>query len=89
MSKEELIRDEDYTEEEAEKMILQNKLDKANEIIEELEDKINAARKLINDFIQLNLQVTEKAGDYSPAMVKLYRIELKSYRKLEKLLSDQ
>lgn len=47
------------------------------------------ARDLINDFIKLNLQVTEKAGDYSPAMVKLYRIELKSYRKLERLLSDE
>jgi len=31
VSREELIRDNDYTEEEAEKMVLQNKLDKANE----------------------------------------------------------
>lgn len=54
MSKEELIRDEDYTEEEAEKMILQNKLDKANEIIEELEDNINTAIDLIKKDLIVN-----------------------------------
>ena len=56
MSKEELIRDEDYTEEEAEKMVLQNKLDKANERIEELEDNINTAV----DFIKKDLIVNER-----------------------------
>lgn len=56
MRKEELIRDEDYTEEEAEKMILQNKLDKANERIEELEDSINTAV----DFIKKDLIVNER-----------------------------
>lgn len=89
MTKEELIRDEDYTEEEAEKIVLQNKLDKANERIEELEDKINTARKLINDFIQLNLQVISNPKDYSLKMVNLYKTELETYRKLEKLLSDK
>ena len=49
MSKEELIRDEDYTEEEAEKMVLQNKLDKANERIEELEDKNKSAIEFIKN----------------------------------------
>lgn len=68
MSKEELIRDEDYTEEEAEKMVLQSKLDKANERIEELEDKINTARKLIDDFIKLNLRVIETPSDYSSSL---------------------
>jgi len=89
VSKEELIRDEDYTEEEAEKMVLQNKLDKANERIEELEDRINTAKNLIKDFIKLNLQVVAKPKDYSSAMVNLYKTELGTYRKLEKLLSDK
>ena len=47
MTREELIRDEDYTEEKAEKMILQNKLDKANEKIEELETLIKEAIKIL------------------------------------------
>ena len=89
MTREELIRDEDYTEEEAEKMVLQNKLDKANERIEELEDRINTAKNLIKDFIKLNLQVVTKPKDYSSAMVNLYKTELGTYRKLEKLLSDK
>lgn len=89
MTREELIRDEDYTEEEAEKMLLQNKLDKANERIEELEDRINTAKNLIKDFIKLNLQVVAKPKDYSSAMVNLYKTELGTYRKLEKLLSDK
>ena len=89
MTKEELIRDEDYTEEEAEKIVLQNKLDKANERIEELEDRINTAKKLIKDFIKLNLQVMEKPKEYSSAMVNLYTTELGTYKKLEKLLSDK
>ena len=49
MTKEELIRDNDYTEEEAEKMVLQNKLDKANKRIEELEDM----RKEVLNFIEV------------------------------------
>lgn len=56
MTKEELIRDEEYTEEEAEKMVLQNKLDQANERIEELEDNINTAV----DFIKKDLIVNER-----------------------------
>ena len=52
MTKEELIRDEDYSEEEAEKIILQNKLDKANEKIEELEDLIKEATKILNGDFQ-------------------------------------
>lgn len=39
MTKEELIRDEDYSEKDAEIMLLKNKLDKANERIEELEQE--------------------------------------------------
>ena len=49
MSKEELIRDEDYTEEEAEKMVLQNKLDRANERIEELEERNKTAIEFIKN----------------------------------------
>lgn len=37
----------DYTEEEAQRMLLQNKLDKANERIEELEDTIRWAKERI------------------------------------------
>lgn len=54
MTKEELIRDEDYTEEEAEKIVLQNKLDKANERIEELEDNIETAIDLIKKDLIIN-----------------------------------
>lgn len=54
MTKEELIRDNDYTEEEAEKMVLQNKLDKANERIEELEDNIETAIDLIKKDLIIN-----------------------------------
>lgn len=49
MTREELIRDEDYTEEEAEKIILINKLEKAIERIEELEDTIEYILKLYNE----------------------------------------
>ena len=49
MTREELIRDEDYTEEEAEKIILINKLEKAIERIEELEDTIKYILKLYNE----------------------------------------
>ena len=56
MTREELIRDEDYTEEEAEIMVLQNKLDQANERIEELKDNINTAV----DFIKKDLIVNER-----------------------------
>lgn len=49
MTREELIRDEDYTEEEAEKIILINKLEKAIERIEELEDAIKYILKLYNE----------------------------------------
>lgn len=54
MTREELIRDEDYSEEEAERMILQNKLDKANERIEELEDTIRWCKELINQDLRAN-----------------------------------
>ena len=48
MTREELIRDEDYTEEEAEKMVLQNQLNNANERIEELESLIQQVIKILN-----------------------------------------
>lgn len=47
MTREELIRDEDYSEEEALRIVLENKLDKANERIEELEDIIKTAIKIL------------------------------------------
>ena len=48
MTREELIRDEDYTEEEAEKMVLQKQLNNANERIEELESLIQQAIKILS-----------------------------------------
>lgn len=48
MTREELIRDEDYTEEEAEKMVLQNQLNNANERIEELESLIQQVIKILS-----------------------------------------
>ena len=49
MTREELIRDEDYTEQEAEKIILTNQLEKALERIEELEDAIKYILKLYDE----------------------------------------
>lgn len=49
MTREELIRDEDYTEQEAEKIILINQLEKAFERIEELEDAIKYILKLYDE----------------------------------------
>lgn len=49
MTREELIRDEDYTEQEAEKIILINQLEKALERIEELEDAIKYILKLYDE----------------------------------------
>ena len=54
MTKEELIRDEDYSEEEAQRTVLQNKLDKANERIEELEDTIRWCKELISKDLRTN-----------------------------------
>ena len=54
MTKEELIRDEDYSEEEAQRMTLQSKLDKANERIEELEDAIRWCKELISKDLKTN-----------------------------------
>lgn len=48
MTKEELIRDEDYSETDAEIMVLKNKLDKANERIEELENVLDEIREYID-----------------------------------------
>lgn len=48
MTREELIRDEDYTEEEAEKMVLQKQLNNANERIEELESLIQQVIKILS-----------------------------------------
>lgn len=45
MTREELIRDEDYSEEEAEKIILINQLQKAIERIEELEDELKLYKR--------------------------------------------
>lgn len=49
MTREELIRDEDYTEQEAEKIILINQLEKALGRIEELEDAIKYILKLYDE----------------------------------------
>ena len=87
MIKEELIRDEDYTEEEAEKMILQNKLDKANERIEELEVVINETRLKIEHDIKINkrsLQEEIKDADFK----RLLNLWVKYDNELLEILSD-
>ena len=87
MTKEELIRDEDYTEEEAEKMILQNKLDKANERIEELEVVINETRLKIEHDIKINkrsLQEEIKDADFK----RLLNLWVKYDNELLEILSD-
>ena len=87
MTKEELIRDEDYTEEEAEKMVLQNKLDKANERIEELEVVINETRLKIEHDIKINkrsLQEEIKDADFK----RLLNLWVKYDNELLEILSD-
>ena len=64
MTREELIRDEDYSEEEAERMVLQNKLDKANERIEELEDIINQIKLKINNDLNINKRCLKEEPYY-------------------------
>lgn len=49
MKKEELIRDEDYSEKDAEIMILKNKLDKAYQRIETLEDELKFYQQQCDD----------------------------------------
>ena len=87
MTREELIRDEDYTEEEAEKMILQNKLDKANARIEELEVAINETRLKIEHDIKINkrsLQEEIKDADFK----RLLNLWVKYDNELLEILSD-
>ena len=79
MKKEELIRDEDYSEEEAEIMILKNKLDKANERIEVLENTIK--------YIKVNKRcLQEQTTDDMKMIMKLW---LKYDNKLLDLLKEE
>lgn len=69
--REELIRDEDYSEEEAEEMLLKNKLDKANERIEVLEDIIKNAREVIIRDLQVNKRCLYEEDLSSPLEILL------------------
>ena len=68
---EELIRDENYSEEEAERMLLQNKLDKANERIEILEDIIENAREVITRDLMVNKRCIYEENLSAPVEILL------------------
>ena len=87
MKKEELIRDEDYSEEEAEIMILKNKLDKANERIEVLENTIKYIKVFITNDIKVNKRcLQEQTTDDMKMIMKLW---LKYDNKLLDLLKEE
>ena len=88
MTREELIRDEDYTEEEAEKMILQNKLDKANERIEELEDNIKNIKEIIKRDIQINKRCI-KENNIHPYVESLLNMWINYDKKLLVLSKEE
>lgn len=76
-------------EENSEIVQLREEVDKLKEQLEDREDRINTVKKLVNDFIKLNLPVIVNSKDYSQKMVELYKIELNSYKKVLAILSDE
>ena len=68
---EELIRDEDYSEEEAEVMLLKNKLDKAEEKIEILRDIIKNVEEVITRDLQVNKRCLYEENLLSPLKILL------------------
>lgn len=61
----------DYTEEEAQRILLQNKLDKANERIEELEDNIRWVKELIQRDILTNKRCLYEKNLSAPVEILL------------------
>lgn len=87
MTKEELIRDEDYSEEEAKRMVLQNKLDKANERIEELEDAIRWCKELIDKDLKTNERCL-KEEEVLPFIKPMLKTWIKYDKELLSLLKE-
>ena len=96
MSYEELIADEDYTEEEARRIILQDKIDNLNEIIEQYEWMTKELKNEIEKDIKINKRCfVEKPDHYVERTLKLwsdydknlleiindYKKEIKEYKK--------
>lgn len=75
-------------EEDSEIVQLREEVNKLKEKLEDREDRINTVKKLVNDFIKLNLQVINNPENYSQKMVELYKIELDYYKKMLAILSD-
>ena len=75
-------------EEDIEVVQLREEVDRLKEKLEDREDRINTVKKIVNDFIKLNLQVINNPENYSQKMVELYEIELGSYKKMLAILSD-
>ena len=75
-------------EEDIEVVQLREEVDRLKEKLEDREDRINTVKKIVNDFIKLNLPVIANPKDYSQKMVELYKIELNSYKKMLAVLSD-
>ena len=88
MTKEELIRDEDYSEEEAERMVLQDKLDKANERIATLEDNIKFAKEFITKDLQTNKRCL-KEENLHPFSETLINLWIKYDKKLLEILKEE
>ena len=91
MTREELIRDEDYTEEEAEKMILQSKLDKLQEENEELKQDIKILKTHIATTtirIELDKKINERClkEETKASIRKMIELEIKYDEELLKLL---
>jgi hypothetical protein len=59
----------DYTEEEAQRMLLQNKLDKANERIEELEDTIRWVKEVVKRDLLTNNRCLKEENVSAPVEI--------------------
>ena len=73
MTKEELIRDEDYSEEEAMRMVLHNKIDNLKEENEDLKDIIKTIKEKVKSDREINKQCSEKTtGHNFTNVIKLW-----------------
>ena len=77
----------DYTEEEAQRILLQNKLDKANERIEELEDAIRWAKEIIKKDLLINNRCL-KEMELPNLMITMLNTWIKYDKSLLQLLKE-
>lgn len=77
----------DYTEEEAQRILLQNKLDKANERIEILEDTIKNIKEAIKRDLQINKRCL-KEDNLFPSTETMLNLWINYDKKLLGLLKE-